>query len=144
MKNWQSLNVNKKSMIENYKISVFDKDINNVQLYTVDFICNNQSQLLLEIIIELYFDFYINDTSIIKNISNCIEIIKNFNKIFDEVITDINTSGRTLNILNSNFKLNIDTKDLKKFKKFKDIALIGMGGSILGVKAINNFLEKAL
>jgi glucose-6-phosphate isomerase len=75
------------------------------------------------------------------NKHNIKKLSKNFNKIFDEVITDINTSGRTLNILNSNFKLNIDTKDLKKFKKFKDIALIGMGGSILGVKAINNFLE---
>lgn len=89
-----------------------------------------------------------NYLSIRKNIQkkylnkhNIKKLSKNFNKIFDEVITDINTSGRTLNILNSNFKLNIDTKDLKKFKKFKDIALIGMGGSILGVKAINNFLE---
>ena len=82
MKNWQSLNVNKKTMIENYKIAVFDKDTKNVQVYTADFICNNQAQLLLEVIIELYFEFYINDTSIVKNISNCIEIIKNFNKIF--------------------------------------------------------------
>lgn len=82
MRNWNTLNVNKKTMIENYKIAIFAKDDNNVQLYTSDFICNNQAQLLLEIIIEMYFEFYINDISIIKNISNCIEIIKNFNKIF--------------------------------------------------------------
>jgi len=82
MRNWNNMNLNKKTMIENYKISIFDKDSDNIQLYTSDFICNNQSQLLLEIIIELYFEYYINDTSIIKNISNCIEIIKNFNKIY--------------------------------------------------------------
>ena len=82
MRNWNTLNVNKKTMIENYKIAIFAKDYNNVQLYTSDFICNNQAQLLLEIIIEMYFEFYINDISIIKNLSNCIEIIKNFNKIF--------------------------------------------------------------
>ena len=82
MRNWNTLNVNKKTMIENYKIAIFAKDDNNVQLYTSDFICNNQAQLLLEIIIEMYFEFYINDISIIKNLSNCIEIIKNFNKIF--------------------------------------------------------------
>jgi hypothetical protein len=116
MKNWQSLNVNKKSMIENYKISVFDKDINNVQLYTVDFICNNQSQLLLEIIIELYFDFYINDTSIIKNISNCIEIIKNFNKIF------LTQEKIHFNIL-SNQLMFLEKTDKKYYKKGYEIAL---------------------
>lgn len=82
MKNWSSLNINRKTMIENYKISIFDKKEQNVQLYTCDFICNNKSQLLLELVIELYFEYYINDISIIKNISNCIEIVKNFNKIY--------------------------------------------------------------
>ena len=82
MKNWSSLNINRKTMIENYKISIFDKNEQNVQLYTCDFICNNKSQLLLELVIELYFEYYINDISIIKNISNCIEIVKNFNKIY--------------------------------------------------------------
>ena len=81
MKNWSSLNINRKTMIENYKISIFDKNEQNVQLYTCDFICNNKSQLLLELVIELYFEYYINDISIIKNISNCIEVVKNFNKI---------------------------------------------------------------
>lgn len=82
MKNWSSLNINRKTMIENYKISIFDKNEQNVQLYTCDFICNNKSQLLLELVIELYFEYYINDISIIKNISNCIEVVKNFNKIY--------------------------------------------------------------
>ena len=46
MKNWTNLNVNKKTMIENYKIAIFDKDIKNIQLNTSDFICNNHASLL--------------------------------------------------------------------------------------------------
>jgi len=116
MKNWQSLNVNKKTMIENYKIGVFDKDINNVQLYTSDFICNNQVQLLLEVIIEMYFEFYINDTSIVKNISNCIEIIKNFNKIY------LTQEKIHFNIL-SNQLIFLEKTDKKYYKKGYEVGL---------------------
>ena len=116
MKNWNSLNVNKKTMIENYKISIFDKNIDNIQLYTSDFICNNQAQLLLEIIIELYFEYYINDTSIIKNISNCIEIIKNFNKIF------LTQEKLHFNIL-SNQLMHLDKSDQKYYKKGFEVKL---------------------
>ena len=44
-------------------------------------------------------------------------------------------------MLNDEFKFNFKIKDLGKFKKYKKIAIIGMGGSILGTKAINNFLK---
>ena len=110
MKNWNSLNVNKKTMIENYKIAIFDKDEPHAQLYTADFICNNQAQSLLEVIIELYFEFYINDVSIIKNISSCIEIIKNFNKIF------LTQEKIHFNIL-SNQLMFLEKSENKYFKK---------------------------
>lgn len=116
MKNWQSLNVNKKTMIENYKIAIFDKNTENIQLYTSDFICNNQAQLLLEVIIELYFEFYINDTSILKNISNCIEIIKNFNKIF------LTQEKIHFNIL-SNQLMFLEKSDKKYYKKNYEVGL---------------------
>lgn len=116
MKNWNTLNVNKKTMIENYKIAIFAKDYNNVQLYTSDFICNNQAQLLLEIIIEMYFEFYINDISIIKNLSNCIEIIKNFNKIF------LVQEKFHFNIL-SNQLLYLEKSNSKYFIKGYEVAL---------------------
>ena len=45
---------------------------------------------------------------------------------------------------NKEFKLNIRFNELKKFKKFKRIVIIGMGGSILGAKAIDNFLKKKI
>ena len=69
---------------------------------------------------------------------------KNFNKIVSQVNLDIKNKEKTLNILSDDFKFNFRTKDLEKFKKFKTIVLIGMGGSILGAEAINNFLKKKI
>ena len=65
---------------------------------------------------------------------------RNFDKVFFSIKKDIKIKGKTLHVLDKKFKLNFKTKDLKNFKKFKSIAIIGMGGSILGAEAIYNFL----
>ena len=39
------------------------------------------------------------------------------------------------------FQLNFKEKQLLKYNKFKTIAVVGMGGSVLGSKAIYSFLE---
>ena len=49
-----------------------------------------------------------------------------------------------MHVLNSKFKFNFKINELKKFRKFKTIAIIGMGGSILGTEAIYNFLNKKI
>ena len=67
-----------------------------------------------------------------------------FKKIFSEISTDVHNTNKNLNVLDKNFKFNFNIKDLKKFKKFSTIALIGMGGSILGAEAIHNFLNKKI
>ena len=64
-----------------------------------------------------------------------------FNKIFTEIKKDIKNSSKTLNVLDNNFQLNFKIENLKKFKNFKTIAVIGMGGSILGAEAIYNFFK---
>jgi len=74
----------------------------------------------------------------LKNIS------LNFKKIFNTIKKDVYSENKTINILNKNFKFNFKIKELKKFQNFKTIALIGMGGSILGAAAINNFLQKKI
>ena len=66
---------------------------------------------------------------------------KKFDKIFLEIESDIKNTKKTLNVLDKNFNFNFNFKDLNKFKKFKTIALIGMGGSILGAEAIYNFFQ---
>jgi len=68
-------------------------------------------------------------------------LLKDYKKLEKEIIEDIDNSSKTLNVLNKNYKFNFTTNDIKKFKKFKTIAIIGMGGSILGAESIYNFLE---
>ena len=53
----------------------------------------------------------------------------------------IKSKNETLNVLDKNFKFNFDFKDIKKFKKFNSLVIIGMGGSILGTEAIYQFLN---
>ena len=72
------------------------------------------------------------------------KLSKNFTKIFKEIKSDYKSEKKTLNVLNAKFKFNFHIKDLEKFKKFKSIAIIGMGGSILGANAISGFLEEKL
>ena len=72
------------------------------------------------------------------------KIKDNFKEVLSEIKNDINDEQKTLHVLNKNFKFNFNFKDLNRFKKFKTIAIIGMGGSILGIEAINNFLVKKI
>ena len=48
------------------------------------------------------------------------------------------------NLFNQNYNFSFKIKNLAQFKKFKKIALVGMGGSILGSMAIYNLLEKKI
>ena len=66
---------------------------------------------------------------------------KKFEKIYLEIKSEIKNDNKTLHVLSNKFKNNFTTKNLKKFKKFKSIAIIGMGGSILGSEAKYNFLK---
>ena len=72
------------------------------------------------------------------------DLSKNFNRIFLEVKNEIKNTNKTLNVLDRNFKFNFKFKNLKRFKKFKTIVLIGMGGSILGAEAIYNFFQEKI
>ena len=63
---------------------------------------------------------------------------KKFDKIFLEISKDLKDSKKTLNVLNNKLKLNVN---INKFQKYKKIAIIGMGGSILGSEAIYNFFK---
>tara|TARA_A100001015_G_scaffold312633_1_gene418193 strand:+ start:579 stop:1796 length:1218 start_codon:yes stop_codon:yes gene_type:complete len=67
---------------------------------------------------------------------------KEFNKTITNIKKEINNNQSALNILSKKYEFNFKIKDLKKFRKFKVYAIIGMGGSILGSMAIHNFLEK--
>ena len=77
-----------------------------------------------------------------KNLEN--KLSKDFKKITEEINTNIENVKNIYNILSNNFIFNFKIKDLKKFKKFNNIAIFGMGGSILGSEAIYEFLGKKI
>lgn len=67
-----------------------------------------------------------------------------FNKYTNEIIDNIDLPRESYNVLSDDFKFNFNLKDIKKFKKFKTIVIIGMGGSILGTEAIYNCFKKKI
>ncbi len=59
-------------------------------------------------------------------------------KRMDQIISNPN---QNLKSLTSEYKYSYSKKKIKKFKNFSIIRIIGIGGSILGIKAIYNFLN---
>ena len=62
------------------------------------------------------------------------KIIKDFKELE-------NNSNQVYESLKKNYKDSFNNQFLLKFKNFNNFKLIGMGGSILGAKAVYNFLE---
>ena len=90
----------------------------------------------------LFLQNHIQNKYLKYNVLN--KLYKNFQKVRVSINNDVNSSNKTLHVLNSKFKFNFKINELKKFRKFKTIAIIGMGGSILGTEAIYNFLNKKI
>ena len=55
------------------------------------------------------------------------------------MLIKINKKDNFYNIFDENLKFNFSFRELKRFKKYKHIVIIGMGGSILSAEAINDF-----
>ncbi len=67
---------------------------------------------------------------------------KRFKVFIKEVNESIKIKNNVFNSFSKNFKLNFNPKELKSFKKFKRVIIIGIGGSISGSQAVNVFLKK--
>jgi len=66
-------------------------------------------------------------------------------KVFNSFIEDL--ENKQIPILESyekNYEFYFSTETVKKFSKYKNIIIIGMGGSILGTKTIYSFLRKKI
>ena len=72
------------------------------------------------------------------------KLSKKFEKIFFEINKKFSHPQNIFNLFNKNYKFSFKTTELNKFKKFKKIALIGMGGSILGSMAIHDLFESKI
>ncbi len=67
-----------------------------------------------------------------------------YNNLSKKIKNNIDESNNSFHFISDKFKMNFNLSDLKRYKKFKTVAIVGMGGSILGSKAIYNFLSKKI
>ena len=71
--------------------------------------------------------------------------IKKTKKIFKSFLVDLkNFKIPLLESYEKNYKYDFSKATVEKFSKYKNIVVIGMGGSILGTKSIYSFLKKSI
>ncbi len=63
---------------------------------------------------------------------------KNLLKLYYKLV---NSDNKILSSMKDNYEDSYKKKHIKNLKKFNNVNIIGMGGSILGAKAIHNFLS---
>ena len=66
---------------------------------------------------------------------------KKVKKILDDILVEKNS---VLDSLSSNYKNSYNKKTILKFKKYNNINVVGMGGSILGTESIYYFLKSKI
>ena len=83
------------------------------------------------------------------NISKSYIHKKKFNKTILKSTNNLNSIYKRIDYqkdifysLSRKFKLNFTNKELKKYNRFKTVAILGIGGSVLGAKAIYTFLKQ--
>ena len=77
---------------------------------------------------------------IFKNFLN----IKNNKTIKKDFINLLKDQPQFFETLKPTYKYSYSKKSISKYKKFANIRIIGMGGSIIGTEAIYNFLKKKI
>jgi len=77
---------------------------------------------------------YLKNKSMKKNKKIVLEFLEKIKK-------NIHITKDIFHTFSKNYKFDFRDRELKKFKKFKSIVVIGVGGSILGAKAIHSFME---
>ena len=83
-------------------------------------------------------NFFINSRRYYEN-------IKKVKKAYSSLLIDLkNFKIPLLESYEKNYKFNFSTATVKKFSKYKNIIIFGMGGSILGTKSIYSFFKKKI
>ena len=84
----------------------------------------------------LFKSFLPNKKELNNNIKKVKRTFENFKKDYKNLEIPI------LESYEKNYRCDFSTETLKRFSKYQNIIVIGMGGSILGTKSIYSFLEK--
>jgi len=83
--------------------------------------------------------------SYFMNLRKYNENLKKTKKIFNSFLVDLkNNQIPLLESYEKNYAFDFSTTIVKKFSKYKNIIVIGMGGSILGTKSIYTFFKKKI
>ena len=83
--------------------------------------------------------------SYLVNSSKYYQNIKKTKKIYNSFLADLkNSKIPLLESYKKDYKFDFSTTTVKKFSKYNNIVIIGMGGSILGTKSIYSFLKKKI
>ena len=91
----------------------------------------------------------LNKISVFKgNFTNSDRYNKNLiktKKVFNSLLSDFkNNKIPLLESYEKDYKFDFSKTTVKKFSKYKNIIVFGMGGSILGTKAIYTLLKKRI
>ena len=83
-------------------------------------------------------NYFISSSKYSKN-------LKKTKKIFNSFLIDLkNNQIPLLDSYEKNYEFDFSATTVKKFSKYRNIVVIGMGGSILGTKSIYSFLKKRI
>ena len=81
----------------------------------------------------------------IKNSSSYRNNLKKTKKIFNSFLNDLkNFDIPLIETYEKDYQLDFSKKMVKKFSKYQNIIIIGLGGSILGTKSIYSFFKKKI
>ena len=86
-----------------------------------------------------FFKYYLN------NFNNYKKNIKKTKKIYSSFLLDLeNNKIPLLESYEKSYEFDFSIAMIKKFSKYKNIVIVGMGGSILGTKSIYSFFKKKI
>ena len=72
------------------------------------------------------------------------KLLASFKREYKKILENVDKPDSIFYMLNKKFHFNFKQKELGQFKKYKNIIIIGMGGSILGAETIYQFLKKKI
>ena len=78
-----------------------------------------------------------------KKLSGYNNNLKKTKKVFNSFLIDLNNFNiPALESYKEEYEFDFSNKMVRKFSRYKNIIIIGMGGSILGTKSIYSFFKK--
>lgn len=76
MSSWSKSGLTKKEIINKFKISIFEHNVNHAQIYASEIICSGHVNTLIDICIEIWTNFYIFYKEISVLLYHSIELLK--------------------------------------------------------------------